>query len=164
MPGDSQCVTIQRIGSEYLLETQVELAASVEAVFPFFADVANLEELTPAYLHFQILTQTPLEIGSGTLVDYRLRLRGIPLRWRTEISEWEPPRRFVDRQLQGPYKLWVHEHRFQPTAHGTLVVDRVRYVPPLGFLTNRLLVAPDLRRIFKYRRDVMKRRWGTPNS
>jgi ligand-binding SRPBCC domain-containing protein len=92
----------------------------------------------------------------GALIDYRIRVRGVPMRWRSEITAWEPPFRFVDEQRRGPYRLWVHEHRFTPWGSGTLVSDRVRYAVWGGALVRRLLVAPDLQRIFEYRQDRMR--------
>jgi ligand-binding SRPBCC domain-containing protein len=111
-----------------------------------------------------VLAQHPPEMGAGTVIDYRLRLHGIPLRWRSEITVWEPPRRFVDVQRRGPYRLWEHEHLFLPKDGGTLVQDRVRYAVPGGSLlaplVDRLLVRPDLERIFAYRRQRLKEIFG----
>jgi ligand-binding SRPBCC domain-containing protein len=93
---------------------------------------------------------------TGALIDYRLRLHGIPLKWRTEITAWEPPRRFVDTQVKGPYRLWVHEHLFQEKDGGTMVIDDVAYRPWGGRLIDRLLVRPDVERIFQFREEKMK--------
>jgi ligand-binding SRPBCC domain-containing protein len=129
-------------------------------VFAFFADAGNLQELTPPWLRFEVLTPRPVEMRPGTLIDYRLHLRFIPIRWRTEITAWEPPRRFVDTQLRGPYRLWIHEHTFEEDGGGTLCGDFVRYAVPFGALANRLLVARDVRKIFAYRETRLKEIFG----
>ena len=126
-----------------------------ERVFAFFADAGNLDIITPPRLNFQVLTPQPLVLGPGTLIDYRLRIRGVPIRWQSEITVWEPPRRFVDEQRRGPYRRWVHEHIFEERDGGTLIRDEVAYAVPGWFLeplVNRWLVAPDLRKIFAHRR------------
>jgi ligand-binding SRPBCC domain-containing protein len=132
------------------------LPAPRHRVFEFFADPGNLERLTPPWLHFEIITPPDTAITQGSLLDYRLRLRGIPLRWQSEISLWEPPRRFVDRQTKGPYSLWVHEHTFVDHDGGTMVGDRVEYAVPGGRLVQTFIVAPDLERIFQFRRRVLE--------
>lgn len=95
----------------------------------------------------------------GTLIDYRLRLRGLPIRWRTEITEWNPPHSFVDTQIRGPYRKWVHQHTFVEREGGTLMEDRVDYRVPLSWLMHRLFVKPDLVRIFEHRREVLQQRF-----
>jgi ligand-binding SRPBCC domain-containing protein len=137
------------------LTAEIFLPAPRNRVFEFFADPRNLERLTPPWLHFEIITPSDTIITRGTLLDYRLRLRGIPLRWQSEISVWEPPHRFVDRQIKGPYSLWVHEHSFAGHDGGTMVGDRVEYAVPGGRLIQKLFVAPDLERIFSYRHRVL---------
>ena len=126
-------------------------------VFPFFAAARNLGAVTPPWLRFEVLTPEPVEMRAGALVDYRLRWHGLPLPWRTEISAWEPPHRFVDRQLRGPYRLWVHEHRFAERDSGTLVNDRVTYAVPGGTLVERLFVRRDVAAIFAFRRAALER-------
>ena len=126
-----------------------------EQVFAFFADATNLESITPPALGFRILTPPPIVMASGTLIDYRLRLFGVPFRWRTRIEVFDPGVRFVDVQLSGPYQLWKHSHFFLPLGCGTLVVDAVVYRLPLGPLRaagHALLVRRTLRHIFDYRR------------
>lgn len=123
----------------------------MEEVFAFFSDARNLQVLTPPWLNFHILTPEPIQLRAGTLLDYQLKLHGVRVRWQSEITIWEPPRRFVDQQRRGPYRLWIHEHLFEPRDSGTLVQDRVRYAVPGGWLVNRFLVEPDLRRIFAFR-------------
>jgi ligand-binding SRPBCC domain-containing protein len=137
--------------SIFRFESTQELPASVDEVFPFFADATNLERITPPWLRFRVVSPVPIEMGEGTRIDYRLRLRGIPIRWRSEITDWDPPRRFVDRQLKGPYRLWIHTHTFTPSGNGTLVQDEVEYAVPGGALVNRFLVRGDVERIFEYR-------------
>jgi ligand-binding SRPBCC domain-containing protein len=139
----------------YQLQTELCLPRPRRQVFEFFADPRNLERITPPWLSFEILTPPETKIDTGTLLEYRLRLRGLPLRWQSEIAAWEPPRRFVDRQIKGPYSLWVHEHRFEECDDGTVVVDRVEYAVPGGRLVQRFLVAPDLKKIFHYRHRVL---------
>src|SRR5262245_47086768 len=95
------------------LTTELWLPQSVEKVFEFFSDAANLEMLTPPWLRFRILTPAPITMEKGALIEYRIRWRWLPLRWWTEISRWEPPHRFVDQQIRGPYRLWIHEHTFE---------------------------------------------------
>lgn len=130
-----------------------------EELFPFFADAANLERITPAHLRFRILTAGPLEMRPGLRIEYHIRLHGLPLRWRTLISAWEPPRRFQDTQERGPWALWEHTHRFEPLpGGGTLMVDELRVKPPFGLLGE--LAWPLLRRqvdgIFAHRRRVLE--------
>ena len=138
-----------------LFESEIWLPRPVEEVFAFFADAGNLQALTPAWLDFTILTPNPIPMRPGTLIDYRLRLRGFPIRWRSEITAWEPPHRFVDQQRRGPYRLWVHEHRFEARDGGTQVVDAVRYAAPGGRLVDWLFVRRDVERIFQFRREAL---------
>ena len=140
----------------YQLETQLWLPQARDQVFKFFADPRNLERLTPEWLHFEVLTPTETEIRQGTLLDYRLRLRGIPLRWQSEIAVWQPLHRFVDRQTKGPYSLWVHEHTFAEQDKGTIVGDKVEYAVFGSRLVQKYLVEPDLQRIFQYRYRVLE--------
>ncbi len=135
----------------YQLEAELRLPRPCTEVFPFFAEARNLEALTPPWLRFEVLTSPPIVMQSGTLIDYRLRLHGIPIRWRTRIEDWEPPFRFVDTQLRGPYRLWHHTHTFTPCDEGTLCRDVVRYRPFGGALIDRFFVRRDVRRIFEFR-------------
>lgn len=145
-----------------VLEREQLLPAPVGEVFAFFADAGNLDRITPPFLRFRILTPLPIELREGTLIDYRLRLRGVPIRWRTRISVWQPPHRFVDEQLRGPYRLWQHEHTFEPVGDGTLCRDVVRYRHWGGSIAERLLVRPDLERIFDYRSSTLRSIFGPP--
>lgn len=136
------------------------LARPRAEVFPFFAAAENLNAITPPWLQFCMLTPQPILMRVGLRIDYRLRWRGLPLRWQSEITVWEPPLRFVDEQRHGPYRFWRHEHRFDEQAGGTLVQDQVRYAVPGGALVERWLVRPDLRRIFAYRQQQLAARFG----
>ncbi len=135
---------------------ELTLHKPLAEVFDFFARAANLERLTPDWLRFEILTPGPIEMKVGAQIDYRIKWRGIPMRWRTEIEAWDPPRRFVDRQLRGPYRLWRHEHLFETRGYGTAVIDQVEYAPFGGAIANRLAVARDVRRIFRYRHQALQ--------
>ena len=136
-------------------EEELFLKVPLEEVFAFFGEARNLEKLTPSWLRFEVLTEGPIVMAPGTLIDYRIHWRGIPMRWRTEIEVWEPPHRFVDRQLRGPYRLWRHEHVFAETDDGTSVIDRVEYAPIGGVIAQRLAVAKDVRKIFAYRHEAL---------
>ena len=140
----------------FTLRAELWLPRRRDALFPFFAAAENLERITPAFLGFRILTPGPIEIRRGTLIDYRISLHGLPMRWRTEITAWEPPFRFVDSQLRGPYRAWVHEHTFEEKDGGTLCRDRVDYRVPGGALIHTLFVERDVRRIFTHRQRVLK--------
>ncbi len=133
------------------------LPRTPEQLFPFFADAANLDAITPPWLHFHIVTPRPIAMRPGALIDYRLRVRGLPLRWRTLIRDWQPPYRFVDEQLRGPYRQWVHEHTFEARDGGTLARDVVRYAVPFDWLLHRWFIRPDIERIFAYRQQALRR-------
>lgn len=127
---------------------------SLEDTFAFFSDASNLERLTPPWLNFRILTPRPIVMLQGAVIDYRIVLYGVPIPWKTRIDVWEPGVCFVDRQIVGPYLWWHHEHRFEPTRHGTRVIDHLEYVPRLRWLTGSI-VRRDVERIFSYRRQVL---------
>lgn len=139
--------------------TELWLPLPPAELFEFFGDAGNLDALTPPWLNFHIVTPRPIPMHAGTLIDYRLRVRGLPIRWRTRINEWQPPFRFVDEQLRGPYRLWIHEHTFEARDGGTLAKDHVRYAVPFDFLTHRWLVRPDIEKIFRYRTEALQRRF-----
>jgi len=158
--GNFMTVTITRSDTDpggFRLTTELLVAEPQAAVFEFFADACQLETITPPWLKFSVQTARPIAMQSGTLIDYRLRLHGIPIRWRSRISSWEPPFRFVDEQLKGPYRYWHHLHTFEATPQGTWVRDDVHYAMLLGFVMHPLLVRRDLQRIFEFRRQVMSR-------
>ena len=143
------------------LRARLRLPRPRPEVFAFFADAGNLEALTPPFLRFHIETPGPIEMRPGTLIEYRLRVHGLPIRWQTRITSWEPPVRFVDEQLRGPYRMWLHEHTFDDApGGGTFVNDRVRYRPPFGRLANWLVVERDVRAIFRYRSESLLRLFG----
>jgi ligand-binding SRPBCC domain-containing protein len=127
-----------------------------EELFPFFANAANLDALTPPWLNFHIVTPPPIVMCEGALIDYRLRVRGVPLRWRTRINVWQPPHRFVDEQIHGPYRQWLHEHTFEARDSGTLARDMVRYAVIGGQLVNRLFVRRDVEKIFRFRQEKLR--------
>lgn len=138
------------------LERQQFVPRPRDEVFAFFTEARNLDRLTPAFLHFRILTPMPLDMRRGTLIDYQIRLGGVPMRWRTRIETFEAPARFVDVQLSGPYRTWRHLHEFHDAPGGTRVIDRVTYALPFGFLgvlAHRLFVRRTLERIFDYRQQ-----------
>jgi ligand-binding SRPBCC domain-containing protein len=125
-------------------------------VFSFFADARNLELITPPWLRFRVTTAGLIRMERGARIDYHIRLRGLPIRWTSEITEWNPPYRFVDVQVRGPYRLWEHTHEFFALSGGTLIRDEVRYaLPRLGEIAGRRFVAKDVARIFEYRREAL---------
>lgn len=153
----------------YVLVARTELAAPLAQVFAFFSSADNLPLLTPPAMAFDIETARPIAMAPSTVIDYRLRILGIPGRWRTVIEEWRSPRpegaeaSFVDAQHRGPYRAWWHEHRFHAAGGHTVMEDVVYYAPPLGLLgalANRVMVAGQLRRIFGYRAAMIRQRFG----
>ena len=151
--------------AEYILTRELTLDLPRKEVFDFFADAGNLERITPPELNFHIITPQPIDIKQGTLIDYKLKMRGIPVSWRTEISVWEPPFRFVDQQLRGPYRQWIHTHTFtelSPTQ--TLMEDEVRYRLPLEPLADiaHFFVKRELAYIFDYRQKVVAEMLNSP--
>lgn len=145
------------------LEREQVLPIAPGEAFEFFADAFNLEAITPPWLGFEVETPAPIVMDRGTLISYRLRLHGLPLRWLTRIVAWEPGRRFEDLQLRGPYRHWHHVHTFTPHAGGTTMRDRVDYslpLGPLGVLADALLVRRDLERIFDFRAAALAARVG----
>lgn len=146
----------------HTFESEIWLPRPRREVFDFFAEAGNLERITPPWIRFRILSPRPIALRSGALIDYRLRLRGLPVRWRTLISDWQPPLRFTDLQLRGPYRLWHHTHSFEERDGGTLCRDRVLYAVPFDRLVHDRLVRPDVERIFAYRGDALAGIFGAP--
>lgn len=151
----------------HVLSTEQWVPTPLDETFAFFADAFNLEGITPPFLRFRIITPPPITMRVGTLIEYRLSLYGMPMRWLTRIDRWEPGVAFVDRQVEGPYRKWVHLHTFKASDGGTQVNDRVDYELPLEPLSNPahpLFVRPSLERIFAFRRAAIHRRLGNPQA
>lgn len=150
----------------HTLTRSQQIPRAPEEVFAFFASAENLEALTPPSLRFRIVSPLPIEMRVGALIEYRLKVRGLPIMWLTRIEEWEPGQRFVDAQLHGPYRLWHHTHEFTPDgAGGTSMRDTVRYALPAWPASaplRRLAVKPELERIFDFRAAAVVRRFGDP--
>lgn len=143
----------------YRLTAALSVAESRDEVFKYFADAFHLESLTPPWLRFSVKTPPPIEMETGTLIEYQIRLYGIPLRWQSKIILWEPPAKFVDEQVKGPYRFWRHQHLFLQTERGTLIRDVVDYDVPLGWLVHPLLVRRNLEKIFQYRGQAIGRQF-----
>src|SRR5262245_61481433 len=132
----------------YQLQTSLWLPQPRQRIFGFFSDPKNLERITPPWLHFEILSPIELAVDCGTRIDYRLRIRGLQIRWQSEIIIWEPPTRFVDQQTRGPYRLWVHEHTFSEREGGTIAGDNVVYAVPGGKLVQKIICCAGSRQNF----------------
>jgi ligand-binding SRPBCC domain-containing protein len=147
----------------HVFETELWLPVSREKVFPFFADAHNLETITPPWLNFHVLTPGEITMRAGAIIDYKLRIHGLPVRWRTEITGWNPPFSFCDEQRRGPYLLWRHTHTFEEKNGGTLCKDVVEYAAPGGALVNYFFVRRDVETIFAYRARTLKSYFGVKN-
>ena len=157
MPCERRRVNVWR------LVTTLWVPQPVAAVFPFFADARNLERLTPDWVRFRILSPTSVPMAEGARIDYRIRVHGLPLRWRTRIARWEPPHAFADEQERGPYARWFHTHTFAPERGGTLLGDVVEMRPrggPLAGLLMRAFVRRDVERIFRHRATAIVHEFG----
>ena len=149
----------------HALERRQHVVGDTTEVFRFFADAYNLERITPPWLRFKVRSR-PREMAAGAEIRYSLRLHGLPISWVSRIDAWEPPRRFVDVQVKGPYRLWHHTHSLEPAGHHVLMLDAVRYAlpfGPLGELLHRTLVRRDLERIFDYRHEAIERTFNAPS-
>ena len=150
----------------YELTDRFQVAAGLEGTWGFFSDARNLSRITPSWLKLENAASNPPQIEADTVLDYTIRWMGIPIRWRTRIIEWSPPRQFIDLQVRGPYALWHHQHTFEPAtdaAGGTLCVDRVIYrlrVPIVRSLVHPLVVRRQLLDIFRHRRRVISQSLG----
>ena len=155
-------IRIQRApsGRGFRLEGAQWLPCPRERVFEFFSDVFQLETITPPWLRFSVLTPPPVHLQLGTKLDYRLRVHGVPLRWQSYISQWDPPHRFADEQLRGPYWSWHHQHEFETVENGTLCRDLVDYRVFGGALINSLFVRRDLLGIFQFRQRKLRELFG----
>lgn len=142
----------------YRLVQEQLVPRPLQEVFSFFSRAENLETITPGWLKFTVLSVDPQPVRKGTLIRYKLRVRGLPLRWTSEIVEWRPPHKFVDVQRQGPYKLWHHTHLFFAEGGNTRIRDDVLYwlpLGPIGRLMHWLAVRRDLERIFIFRHSAI---------
>jgi len=145
--------------AEKIFKSDLIIERPIDEVFDFFSKAENLQKITPTSLDFSIVTPLPIEMKKGTLIDYKLKIRGIPSKWKTLISEWNPPNSFTDSQLKGPYKKWVHTHQFiKISESATQMIDTVVYEVPFGIigdLVNHLIVRHEIANIFKYRNKTI---------
>lgn len=157
MVGERRCAMPERV-----FESEVNIPRPLDEVFAFFSDARNLELITPPALGLRVVNPGGIEMRPGALIDYTLKVRGVPMRWRTKITVWEPGRRFVDEQLKGPYRQWIHEHTFRTHPEGTWMRDEVRYRVPLDWMVHGWLVRPDIERIFAFRSSVIQKQFAAP--
>jgi len=160
VPSSTRSDTTRTARPTFHLERSQRVPRPLPEVFAFYANAENLEVLTPRFLRFRILSPTPIEMKAGARIDYQLSLFGVPMRWRTRITGWEPGIRFVDEQESGPYASWRHTHTFEADGDGTLIHDHVSYALPfgaLGVLAHGLFVRRTLGRIFDFRREAVAR-------
>tara|TARA_Y100000588_G_C14061248_1_gene841518 strand:- start:436 stop:927 length:492 start_codon:yes stop_codon:yes gene_type:complete len=148
----------------FTLERQTVIDQPIDIVFSFFSDASNLEVLTPLWLNFNILTVLPIKMKAGAQINYKLKLHGIPVKWQSDITKWDPPNKFVDEQTKGPYTKWIHTHEFTKTPQGILIKDRVEYQVPGGFISNFLYVRNQLNQIFDYRQNKMQEYFALEDS
>ena len=142
-----------------IISRETSVNKPIEEVFAFFAKAENLNIITPPELKFKITTPLPIDMKKGTLIDYKIKLNGISFKWKTEITDWTPPYRFVDTQIKGPYRVWIHEHIFGSQGNNTIVKDIVSYLPPgwiLEPVIHKLAVKKKLEHIFDYRMEKIK--------
>ncbi len=149
----------------HLFKTEMDLPLDIHAVFKFFCDATNLEKITPPELCFHIISAQPIQIKKDTYIDYRLRLYGIPFHWRAKISAWEPPIKFIDEQVIGPYTTWIHTHTFIEKNGRTGIIDEILYRMPFWPIGEIFfpVIAMYLRRIFAYRKQNIKQIFSNNN-
>jgi len=156
-------ITPSKNKSGHHLYSEQVLPLPLAEIFPFYADAANLEAITPPHLKFKITSPQPIKMAKGALIDYSLRLYGLPFKWRSEISEWNPPYNFTDQQLVGPYQYWIHQHLFEETPEGsTKVIDSVEFKAPFHFISKHLVIA-DIHKIFAHREKTLNQLFA-PNN
>lgn len=146
----------------YQLTCETTVPRSIDETFAFFEDPRNLSRITPEWLKFTMKTGG-VEMRKGAEIDYTIHWLGLPMKWRTLISGYEPPHSFEDTQIKGPYRLWVHSHTFEATRQGTLVRDSVSYSLPLGALgrlAHAAMVGRQLQGIFIYRQKMLAALFG----
>jgi len=142
----------------HFLTTTTVINKTLSEVFEFFSNAENLNKITPPDMQFKILTPLPIIIKKGTLIDYKIKVNGIPFNWQTEITEWEPNKRFIDKQLKGPYRVWIHEHTFEEKDGKTIMNDHVQFLSPGWFLEpiiNKLFIEKKVKGIFAYREKIL---------
>ncbi len=165
---EGSTVTIERDGADWALRCELWLPHARKKVFPFFSDAYNLDAITPPWLHFQILTPRPIPMFAGARIDYKLRIHGLPIRWRTVITEWNPPHHFIDEQEHGPYQRWHHLHTFtsqnREGVQGTLCRDVVHHRALGGALVHRWFVRKDVTRIFEFRQQRLRELFVTASA
>ena len=145
-------------------ESRLWLNRPRDEVFEFFSDALNLEEITPPWLRFRVVSKLPIDMHRGAEIEYRLKIHGVPVGWRSRITVWDPPYRFVDEQVRGPYRMWIHEHRFFEDSGGTLCQDNVSYLSRGGTLINVLFVERDIHKIFAHRSDRLQKIFGESSA
>ena len=150
-------------GMYYELTDHFVVKSTLADTWAFFGDAMNLPKITPPWMGFHVLTPAPIDMHTGTLIDYKVKVMGLPVKWRTRIIDWSPPRQFIDLQLRGPYTLWHHQHTFEQVDDGTACTDRVTYKVPaggIGRLMNRFLIRKQLKEIFEYRSKIIDQTFG----
>jgi ligand-binding SRPBCC domain-containing protein len=147
----------------YELRRQIFVPAPLEDVFSFFSNAENLNLITPPWLYFKVLTPLPIVMEKNACIDYSIKLLGLRMTWSTEITVWQPPDKFVDRQIKGPYRVWEHTHLFEEKGEGTQMEDVVQYAVPgfvLSPLIHFLFVRPRLEKIFTFRENAILEYFG----
>ncbi|WP_342827327.1 SRPBCC family protein, partial [Candidatus Lucifugimonas marina] len=149
---------VRKDDGAYLLKSETLVSSSLDESFEFFASAENLNLITPPWLRFNVVSKPPIKMFTGAQIQYRLRIHRIPVSWRSEIAIWEPPLRFVDRQISGPFRDWYHLHELSRNpSGGTLITDQVEYKVPLGKIAHSMFVGRDLLRIFRFRNQQVEK-------